>query len=172
MGTLQVYKTRAVTGRTHTHYFSCWLLKAPPLIKKVMEIDPTFKQSSILEANKYPALDDIYPKPDFGLYENSAFLARVATEEGEYLHLSNPDLSRRFVNISKEFYRGPVAERILAGEVGWEHAVGGKGSRMMLDVEKFLLTPSALIDHAKKQNEIDAARASYYETAFKGQEER
>jgi hypothetical protein len=167
MGTLDIFKSRSVTGRTHTNYFSRWLLRAPSLIKRVLEIDRALSDKAVLEGNQYPMLRDLYPRPDFGIYHQSAFLARVITDDGEYLHVFRPDLGRRFAPLSKEYYKAPAAERIIAGEVGWEHAVGGKGTRMKLDMEKFLFDAHALIDNGREMGSLSEEQVRHYTGAIK-----
>jgi len=100
--------------------------------------DVLTNQEALARVNRYPNLDSLDPNPGLGRnYKNSGLIVRLSTPDGDYLHLDQNDNPKE---IGKTI-RAHTAERILAGDIVWEHMVGGKATRLQRSREKYLLTP-------------------------------
>lgn len=103
------------------------------------------RQAALMVTNQYPGnIAHVDPTPDFGRYNDSAFVQRMRKDGSREEYLK----SAAFDGV-KEFPKETATEtekRILEGEVMWEHMVGGNASRMEINREKFVLSPQDLID--------------------------
>ena len=99
--------------------------------------DVLSNSEALARINQYPNLGSLDPNPALGLnYAESGLMSRVSTPDGVHLYLDD----RTPVRMGKKVW-GRTAERILAGDVVWEHMVGGKATRLQRSKEKYLLTP-------------------------------
>lgn len=102
---------------------------------------------AVMVANRYPGdIRKINATPPLGQQTESALIQRLKTGGGESLRLAeNADL----IQFPESTVRETI-ERILAGEIMWEHMVGGKATRMKIPKEKFILTPDDLRQRYEK----------------------
>ncbi|MEE8637560.1 MAG: hypothetical protein V3T21_00785 [Candidatus Margulisiibacteriota bacterium] len=99
--------------------------------------DVLTNKEAMARVNQYPNLDSLNPEPELGLdYIDSGLISRISAPDGVYLHTDNSQP----VRMEKRIW-GRTAERILAGDIVWEHMVGGKATRLQRSREKYLLTP-------------------------------
>ena len=138
------------------HAFNYRIAKAPDLqglsraeaesLKNIQDRSEFLKRAAVMDTNKYPGdIFSVRSAPPFGPYNASAFIQRLRVEDKELLRLT-------VENGIAEYDQKLVAqtiERILCGEVMWEHMIGGKATRMKIDKEKFTLSPHDLVERYK-----------------------
>ena len=140
----KILKGSAFAGDPHAFVY--------PLPKGALPQAEFLKKAALMSVNKYPGdVEKLRVKPPFGPYRASAFIQRVIVGEQEILKLSRSDGATEF----KPAMVKETIERVLDGEVMWEHMVGGKAARMAINTEKFILSPQDMFDrYCQFYNEV------------------
>jgi hypothetical protein len=172
ISTRQILERRRVTRPNKKDYFrafravaeellrSCpfagdpYAFSSPPkgLPADAKAVAEYLQKVAVMLANRYPGdIHKVNATPPLGQQLESALIQRIKTDSGESLRLAeNADR----IEFPQTTVRETI-ERILAGDIMWEHMVGGKASRMKIDKEKFILTPGDLIERYKKYYAVE-----------------
>lgn len=115
------------------------------------------RAAAMLTINRDPGdISRFDPNPKLGHYDQSAFVQRIATPNGEFLKMSESDKPAPF---PQSFVQKTI-DRVLNGEVMWEHMVGGKATRLKIGKEKFILEPDDILKQLTEDDPEAAARVA------------